>query len=270
MRVLVFASSSPETPPNFLKTATELGELLAKEGHVCVNGGGNIGGMGALNTACTENGGKIVTVIHKRWVLDGEEFESETGESIVVEGPDLAERKRKLIEGASCIVALPGGFGTLDELFDATCLKQLGFIEDLPICLVNVDGYWDPVLSQLGAGKRANLIRKGASDLIHAEPTARKALDFCASKVALSRPAQPETNLAQTKSARSTFKLVKALAMLPVILLCYTWLFFKTVNLLMQLGGEVSDSGSGTTTLPWYVEFFGLIGVLLFACKNLK
>jgi len=71
---------------------------------------------------------------------------------------------------------------------------------------------------------------------------------------------------------KSLFKIVKALAMLPIILGCYTLLFFKTVNMLMAWGGEVSDSGSSgnLSSSPWYVEFFGLIAVLLVACKNLK
>jgi len=69
---------------------------------------------------------------------------------------------------------------------------------------------------------------------------------------------------------KSVFKVVKALAMLPVILACYTGLFFLTVNILMNFGGEVSDTAAGSTTLPWPVEFFGLIAILLLACKNLK
>jgi uncharacterized protein (TIGR00730 family) len=129
MRVLVYASASTQTPPHFLKQAEILGELLAKAGHTCVNGGGNVGGMGALNDACTKHGGKVVTVIHEMWVVDGEEFEHPGVEALVVGGSDLSERKRKLLENAGCIIALPGGLGTFDELFHAACLKQLSFIE---------------------------------------------------------------------------------------------------------------------------------------------
>jgi predicted Rossmann-fold nucleotide-binding protein len=86
MRIVVYASSSTTTPEPYLRAARELGELLAKGGHTCVNGGGNVGGMGALNSSCSLHNGKIVTVIHRRWIVDGEEFAlSNGGESIVVD-----------------------------------------------------------------------------------------------------------------------------------------------------------------------------------------
>lgn len=135
-RVVVFASASPNTPRHFLDAARELGDLIATEGHICVNGGGNLGSMGALNTSLKSKGGKITTVIHRRWVVDGEDFDNASGESLVVDGNDLSERKRKMIEGASCVIVLPGGLGTLDELMDVACLKQLGFIEVANTCVL--------------------------------------------------------------------------------------------------------------------------------------
>ena len=219
-----------------------------------------------------------MSVIHKRWVIDGEEFEldADKGESIVVDGNDLAERKRKLLAGADAVLALPGGVGTLDELMDVACLKQLGFVSSgLPICLVNTAGYYDGLLAQLTAGQANGLIYKDPGTIIHAEETAAKALAYAARLAA--PPPVPE-KACSSRDTKSVFKVVKALAMLPIILMCYTWLFYKTINLLMHFGGEVSDldpEGQNAETLPFLTtrgtgEFFGLIALLLIACKNLK
>lgn len=68
----------------------------------------------------------------------------------------------------------------------------------------------------------------------------------------------------------SFYRLAKAFVLLPVILVCYTCLFVKTVNFLMSVGGEISDAGPTETTLPASIEFFGLVGILLLTCKYLK
>ena len=71
MRVCAYASSSSRTPQIFLDAAAELGERVAKNGDVLINGGGRLGSMGAMNTAARAAGGRIVCVIHERWVVDG-------------------------------------------------------------------------------------------------------------------------------------------------------------------------------------------------------
>jgi len=134
--------------------------------------------------------------------------------------------------------------------------------------VVNVDGYYDGLLTQLAHAKKTGLLFRGA--LIQSEPTAKSALTFCAEHALAGQPTLTTTKAAQEE--KSLFKIAKALAMLPVILVCYTSLFFMTVNMLMAWGGEMSDTGPSKmhTTLPWSVEFFGLIAILLLACKNLK
>ena len=73
-------------------------------------------------------------------------------ELIVVGGSDLVERKRKLFEGADCIIALPGGVGTLDELFEAIACVHTGLWPWMPICVVDADGYYEGVQRQLRRG----------------------------------------------------------------------------------------------------------------------
>jgi hypothetical protein len=84
-----------------------------------------------------------------------------------------------LLEGASCVIALPGGLGTFDELMDAACLKQLAMIPSIPICVINVDGYYDPLLKQLRLGKDSSLIRLDPDSIVHSETTAAAALSYC-------------------------------------------------------------------------------------------
>ena len=291
MRIVVYASASPNTPESFKKAALKLGRLLADGGHTCVNGGGDHGGMGALNRGCRERGGKLKVVIHTKWCVDGTAFDlGDAGEGVAVGGPDLAERKRGLLEGADAVIALPGGIGTMDELCDVACQKQLGFAPDIPICLVNVGGYFDGILRQLQHGHDMKLISQQPDTLMHSEPTPEKALAFCVNYVPARKGEEEvlgntggqqkppvsssETAPSPTTTTTSALTLAKSIAMLPFILACYTWLFYKTVNVLMWFSGEKSDvalaDGITATGLPWYVEMLSVIGILLVACKNLK
>ncbi|GMH72153.1 hypothetical protein TL16_g05841 [Triparma laevis f. inornata] len=100
-----------------------MGKVLAERNHICVNGGGKNGCMGKMNDGCNDHGGIINAVIHEMFVLDGAEYLSAEGSSgrhslIVTTGPNLKERKEKLVEGCDGIIVLPGGTGTFDELFE--------------------------------------------------------------------------------------------------------------------------------------------------------
>ena len=141
--VCVFASSR-ESNPRFTKAALELGNLLAEKGLLCVNGAGQFGCMGALNKACHANGGKIRGIIHKKFVVDFGES-ALIKDLIVSDGDDLVERKQLLMDNGDCIIVLPGGIGTFDEFWDAVGARSLGMkgMGQKPICLVNVDGFYD-------------------------------------------------------------------------------------------------------------------------------
>ena len=178
MRICVYASSSQRTSPRFLEQGRALGALIAERGHVLVNGGGRFGGMGALNDACAAAGSEIRCVIHEMFVVDEKEFDG-AQRMIVAGGDDLGERKRLLVEHCDALVVLPGGVGTLDELWDAAALQQLGFKSARPVVLVNVDGYYDPTLAQLARAHAEGLCAKPPPDILHAVADARAALDWC-------------------------------------------------------------------------------------------
>lgn len=187
-RVCVFASSSQQTPPAFLAAADRLGTLLAQGGHVCVNGGGRLGGMGALNAAVAAGGGEIVGVIHRRFVVDGAEFAVEgrggaASRMLTFDGPDLAERKRGLREACDAIITLPGGPGTWDELFELVALRQLG-MSALPICLVNIDGFYDGFVAQLARAQADGVSKVSAHKLLPVFETVEEALAWTLAQVA--------------------------------------------------------------------------------------
>jgi len=248
----VYASSSASTPKKYLDAAVKLGNLLGEGGHTCVNGGGKFGGMGALNVACKGAGATVVCVIHERWVLDLSEFK-EADELIVVTGDDLAERKSKLLEGADAIVALPGGLGTFDEVCDVACQKQLGMnCDKIPVCLLNIDGFFDGFMAQLKRAKKDGLLhQKDLDDIIHAEGSEAACLTWCHTKHEARVKEERETaaterEAAATLEAEAVGKItlmgtLKRSLLLPPICALYTWMFMQTIYIFMYLSGETRN-----------------------------
>lgn len=147
----IFCSSSRLTPESYLTFARALSGRLVERGWRVAYGGGRIGGMGAVASGALEarsaasNRERIVGVIPADMLRIG------WGNPLVEdmrETVDMSERKREIIRMADAIVTLPGGTGTLDEFFEAYELRKLGSI-NVPIVLVNLDGFYDAVLEQL-------------------------------------------------------------------------------------------------------------------------
>jgi uncharacterized protein (TIGR00730 family) len=145
--VLVYCASSRACEPVYHEAARRLGELLARAGCTVVYGGGRAGSMGALAQGALAAGGRIVGVIPK-FMVDLEWGHDDLTELHVVE--DMRTRKHEMLTRASAVVALPGGTGTLEELFEAITLKRLGLYLG-PIVIVNTQGYYGPLLAQLEA-----------------------------------------------------------------------------------------------------------------------
>ncbi len=133
--------------PLYLNVATQLGRLLAQRGHTLIYGGGNIGLMGALATAVMEQGGNIRGVILDDFVERGYASAGHEMQSV----DDMRMRKRGLDELGDAYLALPGGFGTLEEILEMISFKQLG-LHHKPIVFVNTSGYFDHLLAQFERG----------------------------------------------------------------------------------------------------------------------
>ena len=145
-KVCVYCASSRQANPVYRQAAKRLGKILAKNFITIVYGGGAVGSMGALADEAISFGGKVVGII-PRFMVDLEWANSKISDLIIVK--DMAERKKKMIEGVDAVVALPGGTGTLEELFEAITWKRLGFYLN-PIVLVNTLGFYDPCIELLG------------------------------------------------------------------------------------------------------------------------
>jgi uncharacterized protein (TIGR00730 family) len=145
--VCVYCASSQACAALFHDVARRLGTLLAGAGCAVVYGGGRTGSMGALAAGALAAGGHVVGVIPK-FMVELEWGNNDLSELHVVE--DMRTRKHEMLTRATAVVALAGGTGTLEELFEAMTLKRLGLFPG-PIVLVNTVGYYDPLIAQLRA-----------------------------------------------------------------------------------------------------------------------
>ncbi len=141
MRICVYAASSPQAAPVYVDAARALGEMLADAGCSIVYGGGSQGLMGALADGALARGGEVIGVLPK-FMADLEWGHPGLTHLDLVE--DMRERKHKLLTGSDAVVALPGGCGTLEELFEAITLKRLGLYFN-PILLLDTHGFYGPL-----------------------------------------------------------------------------------------------------------------------------
>ncbi len=145
MNVCVFCGSSTGTDSVYAEAARETGRLLASGGHTLVYGGGNIGLMGILADTMLEGGGRVVGIIPD-FLMNREVGHRGLSELIVVQS--MHERKKRMADLADTFIALPGGWGTLDELAEILTWRQLGLI-DQPIGLLNVSQFFTPLVDQM-------------------------------------------------------------------------------------------------------------------------
>ncbi len=141
----VFCGSHPGKNPSFAKQVLELGALLAQKDIGLIYGGGNIGLMGLLADAVMKHGGKVTGIIPRLLVSRERQHENIT-ELIVA--ADMHERKKTIYEKCDAALALPGGYGTLDELFEMLTWNQLS-IHDKKIFILNTDGFYDNLIAHI-------------------------------------------------------------------------------------------------------------------------
>lgn len=141
MRICVYAASSQHCDPAYIDAARALGGHLARANCSVVYGGGAIGLMGALADGALAAGGEVIGII-PRFMTEVEWQHPGLANLEVVE--DMRERKHRLLTGSDGVIALPGGCGTLEELFEAITLKRLGLYFN-PIVLVNLNNFYAPL-----------------------------------------------------------------------------------------------------------------------------
>jgi uncharacterized protein (TIGR00730 family) len=172
-RVAVFTGSNPGSRPEYLEAARALGDTLARRGLTLVYGGARVGLMGALADAALAAGGPVTGVMPEALVAK-EVAHAGLSELHVVRS--MHERKALMADLADAFVAMPGGWGTLDELFEILTWAQLG-LHRKPCAVLNVRGYFDPLLAFLDHSVREGFVRDEHRAMLLVAASAAELLD---------------------------------------------------------------------------------------------
>jgi len=172
-RVCVFCGASAGRGDVYARAAGDLGRTLAARGIGLVYGGGRVGLMGAVADGALEGGGRVYGVI-TRLLMDKELGHTGVAELIVAES--MHERKARMAEMSDAFIALPGGLGTLDELFEILAWAQLG-IHSKPVGLLNTAGYYDALMNFLDHVERESFLRLNHRTDVHFDGDAERLIE---------------------------------------------------------------------------------------------
>lgn len=171
--ICVYCSSSDAIADVYPPVAEALGREIARRGHQLIYGGGAVGLMGVLAKAAHRAGGTVKGVIPSK-LQDREGIAYEADDLIVTE--TMRDRKRIMYQEAEAFIVLPGGFGTVEEFMEVLTLKQLGY-HDHPITILNVDGFFDTLLSFFEELQEGRFARAPVTDFASVVQTVEEALD---------------------------------------------------------------------------------------------
>lgn len=171
--VCVYSASSTQIAPVYFKVAEELGRLLAEKHINLINGAGCIGLMAATSNAALAAGGTVTGVIPRFMVEQGWHHQ---GLTRLVETETMHERKQLMADLSDGVIALPGGCGTLEELLEIITWKQLGLYLK-PIVILNIEGYYDPLIAMLQNAINGNFMRKEHEVIWQVATTAQEAVE---------------------------------------------------------------------------------------------
>ncbi|UFJ42688.1 TIGR00730 family Rossman fold protein [Brevibacillus humidisoli] len=155
-RICVFAGSNAGKIEEYTQLSRELGKVIAENGLELVYGGSQVGLMGEVANEVLRHGGKVIGVMPTS-LFKGEMVHS--GLTQLIEVKDMHERKATMGQLSDAYVALPGGFGTFEELFEVVSWAQLG-IHRKPIGLFNIAGYYTPLLEMVSHAVKAGFVRE--------------------------------------------------------------------------------------------------------------
>ena len=172
----VFCGSSSGTGDRYVAVARSLGTRLGERGIELVYGGGEVGLMGEVADACLAAGGRVLGVIPEG--LFSREI-AHRGITELFEVGSMHERKQLMYEMSDAFLALPGGLGTLEELAEITTWSQLG-LHAKPVALLDVDGFWDPLVAQLDRMVDEGFLKPASRSLVTSFTSIEESLDYLA------------------------------------------------------------------------------------------
>lgn len=173
-RICIFASSSNYLPKSYYKAAKELGELIAGNGYDIVYGGSTLGLMWECASAVKNLGSKVIGVMPKKLADMGCRTDN-CDEFFMAEG--MRDRKAKMDEISDAVLAMPGGFGTLEELSEMIVQKQLGYNKK-PIVILNTDGFYDKLIGFFEVMIEEKFANKFARELVFIASTPQEAIEY--------------------------------------------------------------------------------------------
>ncbi len=179
MNICVFSSSSNAISDIYFEEARKLGHLIGKGNHTLVNGGANVGLMEILTIAASKAGAKTIGVIPER--LKERSLTSDNSHEVIVTR-DMQERKAKMREISDVFIALPGGFGTLEEILEVITLRQLSY-HNKAIIFINTNNYFDHLFKQFEVSYNEMFAKKIYRELYFVANDSGEALEFAANYI---------------------------------------------------------------------------------------
>jgi len=170
--ICVFCGSSPGADPEFLQTAGKLGEEIASRGLGLVYGASNLGLMGEVAKSALEGGSQVIGIMPK--VFEGRVQHPDLTKLIITD--TMHQRKAKMFELSDGFIALPGGFGTFEEILEMLTWSQIGY-SSKPCGFLNVNGYYDELIKFFDKSVEMRFVRQEYRDAIIVETSPQKILE---------------------------------------------------------------------------------------------
>jgi uncharacterized protein (TIGR00730 family) len=172
--VTVYCSSSRNIDETYYVAGRELGYALARHNWALVYGGNRVGLMGVLSDSVRAGKGRVIGITPQQFIDLG--VHDTLADELVVSN-NMRDRKAVMEQRGDAFVTLPGGLGTFEEIFEIICGKQLGY-HNKPIVLLNINGYYDPLLTMIEHGVKQNFIKEKAKSLYHVSTTVADAMKY--------------------------------------------------------------------------------------------
>lgn len=175
MNICVYCGSSNGNNKGILEQSQKFGRLLAERGHNLIYGGSSLGIMGIIADSVMLHQGEVIGVIPEN--LFRKEV-AHQGITRLITVKDMHQRKSHMAELADAFVAFPGGFGTMEELFEIITWNQIGILNK-PVTIMNLDGFYDPLIDMINRSVETGFIKQKNSQIVQIAETLEQCLEFC-------------------------------------------------------------------------------------------
>lgn len=175
MNICIYCGSSPGNNKTILELAQRFGRMMAQNGHNLVYGGSSLGVMGVVADSVMLHGGEVIGVIPEN--LFSKEV-AHRGITRLITVKDMHQRKSHMAELSDAFIAFPGGFGTMEELFEIITWNQIG-IMNKPVTVMNIDGYYDHLIRMIDHSVEAGFIKPANRAVVQVAETLEECLQLC-------------------------------------------------------------------------------------------